>query len=450
LKFTRTLLVVTPLVLMGWRMRRGGVPWYGVAVAGLIAVLVLARVWNLRPYFLSTIGILLVSGMLHDHCNGRKPLSWGIVVAMLLWGNLHPEVIVGQGLILGAIGWEWANRYLKWNPPLDGAACWRLTLVGGLAVLASLLCPDPWVRFWYPFSPEIRHPIMRVFAEVRPLHVFFLEAPMFVLPVYFVAAVVAFTVARRFHHYRLWEVLLLLGLTGLAFTAFRAVQSWLLVLFALGGPHLTVLLRQWADERRKVAPGERWQGTAARWQGAALRVDRFFRHLFGSPLFRLEWAWPVGTLMVLGVLSVTPVVAWRMPIQDRSDWPTAALDWMQQEGLAGNFFAPPDYGAYLTWRLGPQARVYADTRGFFFPPELLEDCHFIPQFGPDWRERLRRVAEHGTDYYLLETTGPRGRLWQTIAPHVEKPLYVDGLVVLLRPEQLRDGLTAAERAGSLP
>jgi hypothetical protein len=84
-----------------------------------------------------------------------------------------------------------------------------------------------------------------------------------------------------------------------------------------------------------------------------------------------------------------------------------------------------------------------DTRGFFFPPVLLEDSCFVPQMTPDWRDRLERVLDYGTDYFVLETTGPRGALWRALQPHVQ-PLYVDQKSVLLSADQVRQGVRRLE------
>ena len=48
---------------------------------------------------------------LHDHCTGRHRCPGWLPVVLLLWANLHPGVIIGQALLLGAIGWEWLNRW---------------------------------------------------------------------------------------------------------------------------------------------------------------------------------------------------------------------------------------------------------------------------------------------------------------------------------------------------
>src|SRR5262249_15841070 len=103
LKLMRTLCVGVPLVIVVLRLPREGVPWYGIALAQLTAVLVLVGSWNLRALYCTTVGLLLVSGWLHDHCTGKRPLPWLLPVVMLLWANLHPGVITGQGLLAGAI-----------------------------------------------------------------------------------------------------------------------------------------------------------------------------------------------------------------------------------------------------------------------------------------------------------------------------------------------------------
>jgi hypothetical protein len=380
---------------LGRRLRREGVGWHGIALALGVAVAVLAPAWNLRPLYCTTVGLLLVSGWLHDHCTGCRPLTWWLPVVMLAWANLHPGVITGQGLLAGAIGWEWLNRRLKLNPPLDRPACWRLTLIGGLGLLATLVSPGPLERQLYPFSPDVRHPIQRVFAEMQPLHRFILQPPYLTNLAYVVALVVGVTVVLRFRQFRLWEVALLLGLAGLASLAFRSLQDWLLVMLALGVPHLARLPRQLALHYRRLAPGVRWRGRLAFLGRAVLRVDRSCKRLLNTPLLRGQWLWPAAAVAVLAVLSLLPPVSRGMPIQDAPDWPTGAVSYLTEHGIQGRFFGPPDYGAYVTWRLGDRARCYTDTRGFFFPPEFLEDSHYLPQAAPGWQGRLRRVLDRG-------------------------------------------------------
>lgn len=69
LKLLRVLFVVAPMWIVTRRLNREGVPWHGVLLCVFAMIFVLAPVWNLRPLYCTTIGLLLVSGWLHDHCS---------------------------------------------------------------------------------------------------------------------------------------------------------------------------------------------------------------------------------------------------------------------------------------------------------------------------------------------------------------------------------------------
>ncbi|MCI0456734.1 MAG: hypothetical protein L0Z62_07125 [Gemmataceae bacterium] len=430
LKLLKTVLVVTPLLLLAWRLRIAGVRWHGIALAVGAAILALSPAWNLRPMSCTTIGLLLLVGWLHDHCSGRKALTWWLPVLMLLWSHLHPGVLLGQAILIGAIAWEWVNARLRLNAPLDRPALKRLTLIGGLGLTATFIAPDPIERLLYPFKPELAHPVMRIFGEMQPLHTFLFHSPLTTLAVYVVAALTALTLVLRFRQYRLWEVATLVGLAGLANLAFRSVQDWMLMMLALGVPHLVALLGEAARRRRRA------------WAARVLRLDLTCKRLLDSPLMRFQPVWPLGALAVLTAISLVPPLARAMPVQDDPEWPAEAVERIEQLGLSGRFFGPPDYGAYLTWRVPGRAKTYTDTRGFFFPPVLLEDSHYVPQLGADWRQRLDRVLdEYRTDYFLLEVSGPRSELWRRLEPHLDgPPLHRDRLAVLLSAGQVRAAL----------
>jgi len=435
LKLLRLLLVGATLVLLARRLRRDGVAPHGVALCLIFAVYVLSPAWNLRPLYSTSIGLLVLTGWLHDHCTGRRPLPWGLPLLMLAWANLHPGVILGQGLLVGAIAWEWLNSWIRLNEPLNLSACLRLTGTGGLGLIATFVSPDPIERMLYPFRPELAHPIMRVFVEMQPLHAFWSLPPYTPFGAYALAGLSLLTVVCHFRRYRLWEIGLLAGLATLASTAYRSLQDCVLIMLALGVPQLAALLNETAPsllrERRK---SHFWK--------VILQMERRCKRLFARPAFRFQPAWMLGALGLLTALSLVPPLGRRMPRQESGSWPVAAVDWMEQEGVHGRFFAYPDFGAYLTWRLPERVRTYVDTRGFFFPPEFLEDSNSLPQLLPDWPQRLERVLSLGTDYFLLETTGARGEMWHSFQSYVGAPLFLDDTCVLLSAEQVR--VAAAE------
>jgi hypothetical protein len=445
LKLLKTILVTAPLVIMSLQLKRGNVRWPGILLALLIAFVVLSSVWNLRPLYCTTIGLLLVSGWLHDHCAGRRSLSLWLPVVMAVWGNVHPAVIIGQALLAGAIAWEWLNRWLRLNAPLSRRACVHLTVVGGLGLAGSCLAPAPIERLLFVFRPELAHPIQRVFMEMQPLYACFARSPLTTTLTYGVAGLVALAVVLRFRQFRLWEVAVLVGLAGLANLAIRSLQDWLLVMMAIGGPHLALNWRQLVARRRGLRKAfcvrhPTLAGLALPYARAALRGEHFCRRMLNSESLRLQWGWPAAAVAVLACVSLVPAVARDMPIREAKECPTEALDWIEAHHLHGRFFAPPDYGSYVSWRLGDQAQSYVYTRGFIFPPELLEDSHYLPQLDAQWQRRLARVLSFGTDYFLLETTGPRGRLWYWLRTHGARPLYCDAQTVLVDAVEVRKAI----------
>ena len=308
-----------------------------------------------------------------------------------------------------------------------------------MATNATFISPHPVQRLLYPFDPHLAEPIQRVFVEMQPLYTTLTKAPYTTVLIYVVAFLVALSVMLRFRRYRAWEIALLGGLTVLANTAARAAQDWVLVLLAVGWPHVVGLFRQAAlSDRRRP------------WVAGLLRCDCTWRRLWDSPLLRWQWRWPAAVAGALAVASFVPAVSRQMPLQDAPEWPAAALTHLRQQGVRGRFFAPPDYGAYITWKLGDDARCYVHTRGFFFPAALVEDSHYVPQLGPGWRSRLDRILnQYPTDYFVLETTGARGELWRHLQPLVgNESVYVDQQTVVLRADTVRRGrgLVAADGA----
>ncbi len=435
LKLLRVLVVAAPLVLLGWRLNRDGLRWHVIVLALVSAFHVVAPAWNLRPLYCTTIGLFLCWSMLHDHCTGRQSLSWwALPLTMLLWANMHPGVITGQALILGAIGWEWiyARSLAGAAGCLTRPALWRLTLVGGLALAATFVSPDPIDRLLYPFDADLKHPIFRIFAEMQPLHRFLFRPPVVAPVVYAAAGLTLFAIVRRFTRFRLWELALLAGLAFLGSVAVRSLMDWYVIMLAIAVPHLKALYVGAVKQR------PREQRPMSGWLHGVLRLDNGLKRLFASPAFRWQPGWMAASVGVLGVLTAIPGLGRAMPLRDSPEWPVAALDHIERAGVRGNFFAPPDYGAYIGWRLKDEARIYVDTRGFFFPPALVEDSHYLPALGPGWRRRLDRVLdEYPTRFFLLETSGVRGALWHALEPFVAEPLYRDAKTVLLSAAQVR-------------
>jgi hypothetical protein len=444
LKLVRACLYVLPLLILTRQLRRRGVPDYSAVWFILLAAFVLFWFERLRPLVCTTICLQLVAGWLSDWSRGRR-LDWKLPLTMLLWGNLHPAVIYGQFLILGVLIWEWF-AHLRGNSPAqvvekDGqVAQWPRTKMGNLtfwglaAVGASLICPAPINRLTYPFAPELRHSAQRIFAEIKPpwQYLWPPQGMFTVIAGLWLVLAVIFTILmlRRYRNFRVWEWALYVCLLGLAFTATRAIGDWLVVTLALVVPQFG----PWLKEKATVSHG---RGGAR----LLLAIDRRAKRVGRGWLFRLQSFWWVLGLGFLAIIALA-VPEDRLPNNEHGSWPKGAADWMSTHSLPTprpwKVFSGFNEGAYLIWRSEIQAKVYSDTRGFFYPGELLEDSYYLPLAAPGWEERLDRVLNiYGTEYFLLPVGEPGHSLWLLLEPFIPAPFYRDDKFVLLSADQVR-------------
>jgi hypothetical protein len=429
LKILKLTCAFGPLLIVGHQLRQRGVGWAGILFSQIIAVVVLAPNWNLRPLCCTTIGLLLVSGWLHDHCIGRQQLNWRLPAVMCLWANCHPGVIAGQALLIGAIVWESFNVWIRLHRPLDRASLNRLTFFGGLGLLATFVSSAPIERLLYPFRTRLDDPIWHVFTEMQPAFQFITKAPYTIGLAYILFAMVVVALVLRIRQCRLWELALIAGAGGLANMAVRGLTDWLLLTIAIGVPHV-----------KAIVASNNWQA----WRSA---VDKW-RDFAYSPALIWQWRWPTTAVVALIGLGFIPATAHYIMATDVRENPVAAADWMQANNIHGRIFSPPDYGSYLNWRMPGQTKCYVDTRGFYFPPQLIADAHLLPALADDWPAMLDRVLAAGTDYFLLETTGPRAGLWQVLGSHVA-PVFRDQQSVLLSSCQVGEAYAKLSNTGGI-
>ena len=427
LKLARVLLYAAPIAIHAWQLHSRDVKRHAIALTVIAGLAILFFFERLRPMVFSTMGLQLVAGWLYDHCRGNRPLDWKLPVMMLLWGNLHPAVIMGQALLLGAMAW---HLLIDWGG--DRQRLRGLILWGGLGVLATFVAPAPIDRLLYPFAPELRHPAQRNFEEIRPIW-HFLTQPPFVVP-WALAIGVLFAVALFIRRRDLfaWEWALLAGVTGLFITAIRGTADWFVITAALAVPltgrALLTLVRS-----------HHARGFARR----LVRLDRAVKRIVNLPMLRPEPVWCLGGLVVIIVASLMP---WgeRLPNRESPDWPREAADWIEAGGLPGDgpwkVFCGYNEGAYFIWRFDGRVKVYSDTRGFFYPGEVLSDSYALPRAIGDWPAQLDRVVANGTEFFLLPVEDPTGEpfgFWKLLQPHVAKPLYIDKKFAIVSTAQVK-------------
>jgi hypothetical protein len=237
-----------------------------------------------------------------------------------------------------------------------------------------------------------------------------------------------------------WEWALFAGVAGLFLIAIRSAGDFLMIGSLLAVPQIGQLLL--AGVR-----SPRWRNLAR----TLVKCDNEFKRILNSPLFKLQPIWPAIGFAAIALVSLWP---WRdrVPNKELPDWPREAADWIAAGGISGpgpwNVFSGYNEGSYLIWRFDGHVKVYSDTRGFYYPGDLLDDSYSLPRARGDWQAHLSRVLDRGAEFFLLPvrgTDGVRFQLWKMLEPHVPRPLYLDDRYVILSAEQIRNAANAIAR-----
>src|SRR5262249_49016401 len=167
-----------------------------------------------------------------------------------------------------------------------------------------------------------------------------------------------------------------------------------------------------------------------------LKLDRVVKKILHGPFLKPQARWPALFVAGLALVSFLPLGP-RLPGRENKLWPTEAVDWIAANGFPSlgpwRVSSGSDEGTYLFWRLHDQVRVYSDTRGFYYPGDLLLDSYYLPDADAEWPQRLERANAHGSQYFLLSVGS---KLWKLLEPHAPETLYRDDKYVLLTKNQV--------------
>jgi hypothetical protein len=442
LQLIRSFLVLGPLVVLAIDLRRNGVKNYGVNVWLLYLVCILSPFWHLRPHFLSSTGLLLLYAGLRDYCaKTDSRLFHCSPVLLFLWANCHPGVIMGQAMILGAIVCEWMQSWFRARNCLDYKSCRNLTTIGTLAICASFVTPMAFEQLLFPFSCNVWHPAQRLFDEMRPAHSILGESPP-LWSIFLVASISCLTVFYQLKFVRPWKILYLISLTILGFSAVRYLTDWALGTVAIAGPLVAQSILQVARSGFRTQKIQ-WTNSIG---PCLVKLDRLAANVLGRNRNNIQWKWLVASVFFAFCIShVRGPIALNSSLAARS-CSNRAIQWMKSAKTQGNIFCSAENGNNLIWHLRDRVRVYADTRGFFYPGEILLDTFEVPRLGSSWEQRLERVFSFGTDYLLLETTGPQGELWKLVQAWNANPVYRDASTVLIEASEVRQAVELFKKA----
>jgi hypothetical protein len=339
--------------------------------------------WLARPHIFSFLFLAVWMTELHAMRKGKLKRWWVFPVLMLFWVNMHGAFIVGFiALIVYGVGvaWDllWRGLSEEELPPKRYWLYFGLSGVSSFAV--SLLNPSGfglWVKV-------VGHAGNKFLAD---------NTVEFQSP--------------NFHWTSVWPFLIMIVLLILGFAyskkrvrsefVFTAV-AWLALglygarnipLFAITAAPLLVLILD--DLLVRTPQRFKFMDKFLAFNERIMNVDR---QLSG-------YVWPILAVIVAIVGSM---LGFRFYPEgkgydiDSEKFPTAAVDWLEENPQEGEMFNLYSWGGYLEYRLWPEKRIFIDSKADFFGEDFIRQYQQVLEVQDDWEEVLN---EYDVDWVIL-------------------------------------------------
>jgi tetratricopeptide (TPR) repeat protein len=360
-------------------LRRASAVGAGIAIVAM--PLIAARILPRADMFTIVLFAAFLSLLWENYQTGSARLWW-LPLLMLVWVNVHFGFAAGLGLILAYVLVELSEtvfggerrraalnrlqRAWKW------LACTALvTLVNpwGWGIYRALVLQEranAQQQFWIAEWTGIR---LNWTAMVTALSLGGTSGALFLLLAIAVAAGVLALFQRQ-----LGAAILLLGATYPPVRYVRMGALFACLVVVVGGSVLTAVvarvgLRVWSARTRSLL------AAAAVVMLAALAFARSFDLVTNRYYFN--------------VVTDSATFGWGL-----SWWfPERATEFIVRQNLPGEIFNNYDAGGYLTWRLGPQHRVYIDGRDTLFGASRIQSYRELLKSPPDsdlWEQEAGR------------------------------------------------------------
>ena len=340
-----------------------------------------------RPQMFSLLLFPCVLYTLYDFKNKGKSIYF-LPVLMLLWANLHGGFILGV-LVIISFAFAETLKYLLKNKisfsiasPLPEKRLKNLVIFSSFAVLASLINPNLYKTFLFPFVFQ-----RSLFATVEEYHspmLYEYHAYWFMLALVLVFIVISIKKRRL----DLSELCILILVTLPSLKSIRYI-----IFFALGSGIFLAYAMSCLFTQLKESGAVRKQ------------LDR--------PVFQK------GLLSFLVViLSISICIAMMISGKvlhfDMRDnrYPSGAVAFIKENKIPGDMFNLYNWGGYLIWHLYPDYRVFIDGRclnetAFFHYSQILKAAQGNNPHIPLWQ---RLLDVYGVDFIVTRAVSPSGKI----------------------------------------
>lgn len=349
----------------------------------------------------------------------RVRLYW-LPLIMVLWVNMHAGYLIGIVLLALFILTEVAERLLEREngdelPP----ALKPLLQTLALCLVASLLNPYTYNQWLYPFQ------VMSLTATDSITE---WKSPDFHKPLFkgYLLYLIGFFFLQNYTARRasLGGLLVPFSFITMSIVSVRHVPLALLATL----PHYALTLRN------LHLP---WRRQGAMVQALLPRFDAFKRRArsAGSPAKAYLLSWALLALLLPGVVAMHYAMSGRLDTFDNWAVPIGAVEFVNDNGIAGNVLNQYGQGGYLIFSLYPHSKVFIDGRADLYGDKFFTTHQTIVNAGDGWQKLL---ARYDIDYVLLPNDTPV--LWPLNAGNEFKLVYCDeaNSVLLRNNDKFRD------------
>jgi len=85
-------------------------------------------------------------------------------------------------------------------------------------------------------------------------------------------------------------------------------------------------------------------------------------------------------------------------------YPAGAIQYLQAQKFTGNVLGPFEFGAYVTWKMAPQVKIFVDSRyEGVYPEERIDEVFEFYSGGPGWK---RILTSYPIDSVLIPKVTP--------------------------------------------
>lgn len=299
----------------------------------------------------------------------RKGNMWFVLplaVLQVVWTNSQGLFVLGPVLIGAYLAGEWVQSMIgdRWGRRGDAAAARgvgrRLALALALVVVACVINPYGLKGLFFPFKllgridPSLVNIYSRNVSENIPLWDKGGANVRYFYSFLAVSLTAAVSLLVNWRYLRISHVLALLAFGYLGVSAERN----LLLYFVVAVPVVGLNVTSWWQRVRERSVGKSGGGRQVGWVAAAPRVAAVAAVMLLSHHTMIH-------ARIATVIPCTELSPFRVPV--------AAVQYLEEQPVAGNMFNSIRYGGFLIWRLYPKQKVFVDGRLIIRSPRFFAE-----------------------------------------------------------------------------